>query len=344
MRRTSKNARGLSCHISSTLAVSLLAFSGACSGQTTIFGTLDLYVDWTKARGKQLTRLDASGLNSNRLGVKAVEPLSENTTITAYMEMGFNPDTGDLTGLGFDKLNYLSILGPGGRFAIGKQYTPQFIAMSRIDAFGSSFWGTPYAVFAGGNRYITAPRALQYQTPRIVDNTLQVAAFYSFAAAGEDPSRRQLFVSVQLWPNEAAYLALVVGRDQRYLQTSPKRNLVLLGAGYDLGTVRVSGGYQTLNDPNSSRSVREWTIGASAPLGSVDRLMVNYAHSSDQAMITKVATTYGVAWTHALSPTTSLYASVARITNNVNSARSFGMTVSNGESTSNLMVGMRKHF
>jgi predicted porin len=345
VRREARNrAECLSHCIRSTLTVGLLAFIGACPAQTTVFGTLDLYADWTKAPGKHLARVDASGLNSNRLGVKAVEPLSERTTITAYLEMGFNPDTGDLTGSGFDKLNYLSVLGPDGRFAIGKQYTPQFIAMGRIDAFGSSFWGTPYAVFAGGNRYITASRALQYQTPRLFDNTLQVSAFYSFAAANEDPSRTQLFLSAQLWPNEAVYLALVVGRDQRYLLSSPKRNLVLLGAGYDFGTVRVSGGFQTLNDPDSRNVVHEWTFGASALAGSVDRLMINYARSADQASVTKVAATYGVAWTHALSPTTSLYASVARITNGANSARSFGMSIAKGESSSNVMAGMRKNF
>ncbi|MEQ1682105.1 MAG: porin [Burkholderiaceae bacterium] len=327
------------------LFVLLLLWSGGVArAQVTLFGTLDLYADYTSGAGSHLVRLDSSGLNTNRIGIKSVEPLGGDVSLTAYLEMGFNPDDGTLTGSGFDKLNYLSVLGPAGRIAMGKQYTPQFIVLSRLDAFGSSFWGTPYAVFAGGNRYTTATKAFQYQTPRMLGDRLQFSALYSLGASAATSTQKQFFASTQLWATDALYLAVVLGKDHRYTSASPDRNLVLVGAGYDFGFVRVSGGFQTLKDPNSSAQVHEWTLGASMPVTSLTKVMFNYAKSSDQASVDKVASTFGFACVHALSRSTSVYVSGARLLNGLNSSKNFGLVVNKGQATSDIMVGIRENF
>jgi predicted porin len=317
---------------------------GSARAQVTLFGTLDLYADYTSVAGSHLLRVDSSGLSANRVGIKSVEPLGGDVSLTAYLEMGFNPDNGTLTGLGFDRSNYVSVLGPAGRLAIGTQRTPQFVVLSRLDAFGSSFWGTPYAVFAGGNRYSSAPKSIQYQSPRTLGDRLQLSALYSLGTSAGTSTQKQFFVSTQLWATDALYLAAVLGKDHRYTSTRPDRNLVLVGASYDFRFLRVSGGFQSLNDPNSSAQVKEWTLGTSVPVTALTKVVFNYATSSDRDTVDKVASTFGFACVHTLSRNTSIYVSGARLLNGRNSSMNFGLAVNKGQATSDIMVGIRQNF
>jgi len=328
------------------LLICLLTFLGAGwvtanAQQVVIFGTVDAYVDSTKSGNQRLLRVDSGGLALSRFGVRATESVGNGVSVSGVIEGSFNVDDGALQQSGLDTL--LSAQGYFGRIAIGKQYTPQSSVLVRADAFGSSFWGTPYAVFAGGNRYNKIGNSIQYQTPRLFEDRLQVSAFYSFETPGTVPQGRLGFLTAQITAPPWGYLGIAFGRDERFSKSSPVRNVVLVGGFFDAGPVRLQGGYQQLTDPRSDASIREWTAGASTTLPA-GKLMVSWARSHDNAAPGKVADTFGTAWVTPLSKLTSVYASAARLLNGAGSSKGFGMSVSPGSSSTNLMVGIRKNF
>ena len=319
-----------------------LFLTSDANADVVVGGTVDAYLDYAKVENVKLLKLDSGGMKASVLTIKSLERLDAETTIAAQLEFSFDIDDGSQPSPPL-KVAQLVAIGQWGRISLGKQRTPAFQALVKADAFASSFWGTPYAVFVGGVRYNTATEAIQYQSPRLLDGRFQGTFLYSAADSGGPSSKHQWFLSASTQPSERLEINLVHGVDRRFEVDGPARRLSLLGFAYKFGGWRVSGATQAITAFDGVGQVNEYTVGLSWQAKKNTLLMTNCSSSHDSVRLRR-SETCGLAGVYDLSRDTSLYASFAKLWNNNNASRGFTLPVSPGQDSNDLMFGVRKNF
>jgi predicted porin len=120
----------------SAVMVAAAASAGAQSS-VTLFGVVDVGVRYTDNAGKSAKSLSASGLNSNRLGLRGVEDLGDGFKAGFWLEAGLRPDTGssaDATRF-FDRRATVGLSWGFGELRLGRDKVPTYTAVEEFDAF-----------------------------------------------------------------------------------------------------------------------------------------------------------------------------------------------------------------
>ncbi|RZT28852.1 porin [Cupriavidus agavae] len=180
------------------LAVGCLIFGAGAvhAGSVTLYGVADQAVEY--ARGsRSVTRIDDGRQAASRFGMRGVEDLGGNLKAIFVAEAGFRMDTGaEFFGNGslFGRQALIGLKGNWGEVRIGRQYTPAFYVIARLDPFSLNAAVSPFTLVAKssaqGTGYVPyasrADNALTYNTPDW--NGLSASATYAF---GEVPGEMQ---------------------------------------------------------------------------------------------------------------------------------------------------------
>lgn len=142
------------------------AFSGAAFAQSsvTLFGILDTNVgrlssDQAAGGSASQTRINNSGYNSSRLGVRGVEDLGGGLKAGFWLEGGIATDNGfsgsnsnsnnqatgavaGNQGFHFARRSTVSLMGGFGEIRLGRDYSPAFWNLTVFDPFGTNGVGT----------------------------------------------------------------------------------------------------------------------------------------------------------------------------------------------------------
>lgn len=339
--------------------VALGCLSGAAVAQSStvaIFGLVDLSMVHTSGNGQTQTRmLDGTVYGpGSRWGIRASEDLGGGLKANVLLEAGFLADTGNSAqgGRAFGRQSYISLSSANaGEIRLGRQYifhdetqfafNPTAIGGTILNPAGL------YTVKSGVfTPILSAPRidnAIQYISPTINGFRLQ-----AMIAPGEGTQDRYhgLKGSYSNGPLNvvAAYeqsKALVVPPGGK----SSVNKIIVGGASYNFGTVKIMGGYErgkdlttgtgtqlgTLTFPgltSPATDLKAYTMGASMPIGATT-LMVNYQHSrfSDVSGAGVTIGRYGFGATYAFSKRTAVYGVVALasgdLKDSVNEKRAF---------------------
>jgi len=324
-----------------------LVWSGWAHAETTLSGAIDVYADWTRSPVGSLVRLDSNTFGNTSIRLRSTETLAAGTDLTLLCQTGLFADTGASNP---NNPCYVAVAGRLGSGAIGEQYTPHAEVLCNADAFGSSFWGTPYAIFVSGLNYLIRPDAFSVDSRNAMGNRARVSAMFVPArdgANGRLTSRGQEFLALHLKPTPDAYLGLVGVHDAG---TAPNRHsvdTVLLATAWNLERWKLSAGAQSVRlrtrDLGTQR-YRELTAGFKFHATSGDTLLVNAAVSDNRSLPGHRSWMIGGTWLVSLSRFTEIYIGLSRLTNAGGASLGFGQAVPGNSKSDDALLGLRKTF
>jgi len=119
----------------------LVGTAAYAQSSVTLYGVLDLELQFAKSGATKLTRLQDEGWQQSRLGLRGTEDLGGGWKTLFTLEGGLLADSGQGSGTGgawnFNRQAYLALeSSQWGRVSAGRMYTPMFIAVHAADPLG----------------------------------------------------------------------------------------------------------------------------------------------------------------------------------------------------------------
>lgn len=224
-----------------------VACSAHAQSSVTLYGMVDITMDISNQGNGTLARLISGGVAGSRFGLAGVEDLGNGYKAIFKLENGFASNSGVIQqgGALFGRQAWVGLQGPQGALTFGRQYAPEFLAVSEYDAFyaslGGSFWNIDRTLPNG-----TVQSTLM--TDIITSRTNNSVVYAS-------PSIRGLSVG------------LMVGMGG--VPGSVSSGSTLSGAlNYGYGPITLHGGYLHMKDANDPGFYEEWGVGGSYVIGS----------------------------------------------------------------------------
>ena len=153
------------------LALMLGALAGAAAAQSnvTVYGIVDMALVRESGGAATTTKLTSGVESGSRLGFKGSEDLGDGLSAIFLLENGFQADTGAMGqgGLLFGRQAYVGLQSKtAGTLTLGRQYTPQYLAVAAVDPFGSGTAGDTKNLMAStGNSASRMDNAVKYTSP-----------------------------------------------------------------------------------------------------------------------------------------------------------------------------------
>jgi predicted porin len=361
---------------SSMLAVVVLgAFSTGASAQSSInlYGIIDLgYVYESGGAAGSVSKLTSGIASGSRLGFKGTEDLGGGRSALFVLESGFQADTGTLGqgGLLFGRQAYVGLSSTrAGTLTVGRQYTPQFLALDWVDPFDTGLAGASSNIFhEAGDQFARMNNSIKYTSPKF--NGFDGELVYGLGeVAGSNGSGRQFGFALgyaegpllvrlsyhNLNNNDPNATPPVTG-------TENAKN-TLLGATYDFGVAKAHFAYSwnkglnsaTLNNNDNpyglnpatravaSKNSQDLLLGVSVPYGP-HKFLASYIHRDDKEAAHNNADQFGIGYLFAMSTRTDLYTAYAKIWNKNNASYTVGSAIEAGSGDSAFNLGFRHRF
>jgi len=339
-----------------------LAVAAAASGvayaqsNVTVYGVVDVGYSRLSSSDtgsfKSRNALDSGLQSGSRIGFRGTEDLGNGLKASFVLEYGLGVDTGaGLTGPARQSL--LALSGNFGTVAAGRQYTPQYGLVSKVDPFGT---GTVGDVTYGRGVYVmgtdAAPSTIRlnnlvaYVSPTVAG--FNVIAGYTASALSDESSVAKNAKSgdAKIWAINPNYSngPLFVGLNYHQVKIDSigyKDKVLDLGSTYDFGVVKLAAVYGQLKTsvPGDSWKAKQWMLGATVPVSAAGSVMVSYARNKTEDA---KASKWAVGYSHALSKRTNVYAAYGKISTNDDAEGDF--SVGRQDYTSGLNLGVRHTF
>ncbi len=347
----------------SLIALAVLAASGAAMAQSsvTLFGIVDTGVGYVNknAAGDSVYGLGTSGNATSRLGLRGTEDLGGGLKAGFWLEGEVFGDTGG-SGLDFKRRSTVSLSGNFGEVRLGRDQVPTFARALKYDMFGATGIGQNmgFRNWAGGqgadDNGIRANNLVSYYTPNFGGfNAGFGYAFDEKQTAGTANNVGRYVGGYVAYDNGPLSASLGLAQQKTAVGgISTDRDEVTLGAAYNFGPAKLSG---LLMQTNYKRNVggdiktNTYLLGASAPVGGVGEVKLQYA-LYDQKAIDSKAHHITLGYVHNLSKRTALYGNLAFLKNKDRSTLGlqakgvYTGSVAAGESQTGVQVGIRHAF
>jgi predicted porin len=348
------------------LALALGASAGVCSAQTnvTMYGVVDMAVvrESGGAPGP-ITKLTSGVASGSRLGFKGSEDLGGGLSAVFLLENGFQADTGAMGqgGLLFGRQAYVGLRGNAGTVTLGRQYTPQYLAVAAVDPFGSGMAGdTKNLITATGNSASRMDNAVKYQSPTYQGFSAE-AVYGAGEVAGDGGAGRQLGAALSYVHGP---LALRLAHHHRDNNTATVHNLgsarnTIATAIYDAGYMKAHFAYGVDDGVNSalprnsanpygvavtpSTDSRALLLGVTVPRGR-HVWLASWIQRDDRTARNQDATQWALGYRYLLSSRTDLYAAAAHIRNRNGAAYTVGSAIESGTGNRAVNLGVRHNF
>jgi|GEM_PF-403318 len=350
------------------VAACMLAWGGAALAQSsvTLYGVVDLGLNFAKSGPTSLTRLEDEGRNHSRIGLRGTEDLGNGLKTLFVLEGSVSADTGRGTGsdggLQFNRQSYVALeSSTWGRLSAGRMYTPQFIAHSMADPYEVNSRWSPlllmYSSDAQSGLQTYAARGnnmIRWRSPS--SEPWYVDVGYSFGeVASPNSSNAKMYSGAFGW-NQKPYL-LLYGLQKAWEGSSanpvPSPRVSFsqsISARWDVNDVaRLYGNYVINKLERSPVAVPDAKIASLAGTYMItpnDKFIVNVAHRKVDGSPRK-QTSWTLGHDHALSSRTYLYARWRQLRNSGNSSVSIvgiPIVADSGNSVRAFSLGIRHGF
>ncbi|MET0265257.1 MAG: porin [Duganella sp.] len=349
------------------LAVGALAASGTAAAQSnvTLYGLVDMGLVRESGGSANTVKLTSGVEAGSRLGFKGREDLGGGMAAIFLLENGFQSDTGALGqgGLLFGRQAYVGLQTAGGTLTVGRQYTPQYMAIATVDPFNSGTAGdTKNLMMATGNAASRMDNSLKYSSP-VVHGLNAELVYGAGEVAGDSAAGRQLGGALGY---ASGALTLRLAHHHRdndsatVRNTSSARNTVLTAL-YDAGAFKAHLAYgvdkglnsalpRNLNNPFGyvrapvpSTDSDVLLLGLTVPQGA-GTWLVSYIRKNDRTAFDQDAQQFAGGYRYALSKRTDLYAVYAWIRNRNGAGYTAGSAIEGGSGNRALNLGIRHIF
>lgn len=348
----------------SLIALAVLAASGAAMAQSsvTLFGIVDTGIGYVNknAAGDNVYGLGTSGNATSRLGLRGTEDLGGGLKAGFWLEGEIFGDDGNNAGFNFKRRSTVSLSGNFGEVRLGRDLVPTFSKLTSYDLFsatgigqfmGFRNWATGQGADDNG---IRANNLVSYYSPNF--NGFNAGFGYAFdekQTIGTANSVGRYVGGYVAYDNGPLSVSLGLAQQKTAIANlATDRNELTLGASYNLGVAKVTGMIQQTKfkrDIGGEVKTNSYLLGASAPVGGVGEVKLQYA-LYDQKAIDSKAHQLTLGYVHNLSKRTALYGNLAFLKNNDKSTlglQAKGVYVGGvaaGESQTGVQVGVRHSF
>lgn len=347
------------------IALAVLGLTGGAAvaqSSVTLFGVLDADLKYTKSSGQTLKKLDSSGLNTSRFGVRGTEDLGGGLKAGFWLESEVGVDNGaggSATGSTtfWARRATVSLSGDFGEVRLGRNKTASRLHIEDFDPYAATGLGNTlavYSVLGSGNSTAIgrADNLVSYSLP-----TEGLGGFYGGVdvAAGEGTTTNK-HQSVRLG-YKAGPLHVSGAYANAYSNTNSKYKLASFGVSYDLGVAKPSFAYTEAKYNAAKQTV--YTAAVVVPLGQ-GQINVSYTDakangaatgtnavtSTSSPVITDDGKLFAIGYVYNLSKRTALYTTYAQIENNGvgRFLVSGSPAVAAGNKSSGFDVGVRHSF
>nr|WP_319016915.1 porin [Diaphorobacter aerolatus] len=265
-------------------------------------------------------------------------------------------------------------LGTHWSVSAGRQYSPINTLIAASDAFGQTYWGNSQGTGIGQQSPNATPATGGFQAAARINNSLLYSSTYGawtarvMGSSGDEIKSAGRSIGASLaYQSGPAFASVAVHRGRQFAADIPAgatpdwQQSWAVGGAYDFSLVKLFGGYYRFTPSTDNlkvtaattlRSESGW-LGARIPVSPnntvITQLMLSRYRHMDGVENGK-ALTMGLAFEHALSKRTALYAAWGRLNNNATSSNwLWGSTVvatpaRAGADVSALSVGMWHRF
>lgn len=356
-----------------TVAIATLVAAGGVMAQSsvTIWGIVDAAVSYGSGSVANKNQLINSGLLPSQLGFRGVEDLGNGMRAGFWLEGWVNNDngTGQATntnnqttgstvagGLTFNRRSTVSLGGNWGELRLGRDYTPQFWNLAVYDPFNNVGVGTTQTLgsslaFAQGGGTGPAARAsnsISYIYNQGFNNlAVGGAGFHALAMyyMGENASNAANSNDGTGYGVRLGYIggpvtvALGLGQTTYATGDIQQQNV---GATYNFGVAKLIA--QLTRDQFSTFTGNGYLVGATVPAGP-GYARVAYSHYRNSLPGEASTGKLALGYVYGLSKRTSLYGTLAQVTNDGGAAVSLsGSVTAPNQSSSGFDVGMMHSF
>jgi predicted porin len=324
----------------------------ASSTNVTLYGVVDLFVQYGHGGAGTQTSVQSGGVSGSRFGLKGSEDLGGGLQAKFQLEQGINADTGSLGqgGLAWGRQAWVGVSSNDwGTLSAGRQYIPQYTILDNLDTFGT---GAGSAAESGVvSTTSRADNSVVYQSNAV--NGFAGTAMY---AAGEtttgSKSNANKYALGGTYGNGPLSAGVAVSVFKRATDANFDARYVLVTAAYDLGVAKVSGALQSVRNLGGvdAKDRSEAMVGVNVPVTDVDVVSAQVGASRTSHTSGGAAVQWSLGEAHTLSKRTKVYAVASFINNGAatayttDAATGSGPVTSAGKDVSSLQVGIRHAF
>ena len=347
----------------SLLALAVLtAVSGAASAQSsvTLYGKVDLGMvyDAGSSSGKSV-RLDSGVTGGSRIGFKGVEDLGGGTKFSFQLETGYCADSAAAVSSGgasvpnfctgsnafMGRQAYGALSGAFGSLSAGRQYSLGFNNAATIDPFGEGFSAQLSNVSTTGI-YLVDPSGIRlnnsvtYTTPNVSGFTGSLEAAFG-EQTGNWEANRETGAGLN-YASGPAYVGVTYYDQSNAAGNGAAKKVLTFGATYDFGVIKIHGLGQSVTGA-SALDYRVFMGGVTVPFGAA-QFLASYTVHNDRSSFNRDGDQAGVGVLYALSKRTSIYSSVARVSNKNGAGFLIGNATAMGTGNKSFDLGIVHNF
>ena len=341
------------------------AATAVAQSNVTVYGIVDMALVRESGGVATTTKLTSGVEAGSRLGFKGVEDLGGGMSAVFLLENGFQADTGAMGqgGLLFGRQAYVGLQTRSGTITLGRQYTPQYLAVATVDPFGSGTAGDTKNLMAStGNSASRMDNAVKYVSPMFGGVTVELV-YGAGEVSGDSTAGRQLGGSL-IYNRGALTLRLAThhrDNDTAGLKNTSAANNTVLTALYDAGFMKLHGacgidkglnsalprnlanplGYAVAPTPSTDSDVM--LLGVTVPRGS-GVWLASYIRKNDKTSFNQDAQQFAGGYRYYLSKRTDLYGVYAVIRNRNGAGYTVGSAIEGGAGNRGVNLGIRHLF
>lgn len=308
------------------IALAVLGLTGGAAvaqSSVTLFGVIDADMKYVKTGSVKMKKLDSSGLNTSRFGVRGTEDLGGGLKAGFWLESEIGVDNG-VAGNGgafWGRRATVSLTGDFGEVRLGRNKTASRLHLEDFDPFTFTGLGSVGAVYSNlgsgnGTSFGRADNLVSYSLPG------GLSGFYGGVdvSAGEGTSTNK-GQSVRLGYKNGPLHVSGTYASTSNAANNDKFKLTSIGAAYDFGVARPSLSYT--ENKYMARKQQILTASVTVPLGQ-GQLMAAYTDSKANTAAETAATGYtpigdakllAIGYAYNLSKRTALYTTFSQIDN-----------------------------
>ncbi len=317
------------------------SLAGGASAQSaiTIYGILDagLVSERGNAAGT-VTKLTSGVQSGTRLGFRGTEDLGGGNSARFTLESGFGMDNGfsNQDSRLFGRQAWVGVGGNWGAVALGRQYSPHYLALMENDPFKVGLAGNAQNLIYSPTRI---DNALTYKSPQWSGATAEL--IYGLGEVTGNPSGGKQFGGSVGYNNGPLNVKLGYHSANDPTGNDSDKDTLLIGT-WNFGPVTANLG-MTQRKGLLSLDERDYLIGFLAPFGP-STIIGSYIRKDDRTAINRDARQWALGYTYNLSERTNLYTSYGRITNNNGASYTVGSAIEKGSGDQAFNIGIRHKF
>lgn len=304
------------------LAIPAAAWAQATPSNVVIYAVVDAGVSYDKGRfaaGPVYSQV-SGGETASRLGFKGKEDLGDGMAAIYNLELGYNIDDGSNAqgaGMLFGRKSWVGLQGKFGAVKLGRQDSTVYSYAIFYDPMADGLGGNFSRIFTNNATFRRNDNTVDYVTPAWHGVSAEMA--YSFGEVANDQRAGRGYFGSLVYAQGPLHVSLShQSSNSKPVAPAPivTTRLTVLGGAYDFSVVKLAAMYQ-LNQSNNAvrQDSRDMMVGATVPVGVQDKVLLSLLRHDDHAVASANANQLALAWTHALSKRTDLYAGVSRLVN-----------------------------